>query len=91
MNAQSNEARDSIIEGFVKKLNFRMIGPATTSGRIIDLAVNPKDHSEYYVASAYGGVWKTSNAGGTFTPIFDKYGTQSIGCMWILRIQISFG
>lgn len=81
LNAQSNEARDSIIEGFAKKLNFRMIGPATTSGRIIDLAVNPKDHSEYYVASAYGGVWKTSNAGGTFTPIFDKYGTQSIGCM----------
>ncbi len=81
LNAQSNEARDSIIEGFAKKLNFRMIGPATTSGRIIDLAVNPKDHSEYYVASAYGGVWKTSNAGGTFTPIFDKYGTQSIGCI----------
>ena len=81
LNAQSDEARDSIIEGFAKKLNFRMIGPATTSGRIIDLAVNPKDHSEYYVASAYGGVWKTSNAGGTFTPIFDKYGTQSIGCM----------
>ena len=81
LNAQRDEARDSIIGGFAKKLNFRMIGPATTSGRIIDLAVNPKDHSEYYVASAYGGVWKTNNAGGTFTPIFDKYGTQSIGCM----------
>ena len=81
LNAQNDEARDSIIKGFTKKLNFRMIGPATTSGRIIDIAVNPKDHSEYYVASAYGGVWKTNNAGGTFTSIFDKYGTQSIGCI----------
>ncbi|HSF46483.1 MAG TPA: hypothetical protein VLA58_10755, partial [Chitinophagaceae bacterium] len=51
-------------------LKLRNIGPAITSGRVADLAVNPKNPSEYYVAAASGGVWKTTNAGTTFTPIF---------------------
>ena len=46
-------------------LEFRSIGPALTSGRIVDLAVTPGDKSTWYVASAYGGLWKTSNAGTT--------------------------
>lgn len=83
LDAQESKHRDSILDEFLPKMNFRMIGPATTSGRIVDLAVNPQNHSEYYVASAYGGVWKTNNAGNTFQPIFDKYGTQSIGCLKI--------
>ena len=40
-------------------LKFRSIGPALTSGRISDFAVNPNNNSEYYVASSAGGVWKT--------------------------------
>ncbi len=64
-------------------LAFRSIGPALTSGRIVDLAVNPKNNSEYYVASASGGVWKTENAGTTFFPIFDGQVSFSIGCVTI--------
>jgi len=59
-------------------LKFRSIGPAFTSGRIADLAINPNDSSEYYVAAAAGNVWKTVNSGVTWTPIFDKYGAWSI-------------
>jgi photosystem II stability/assembly factor-like uncharacterized protein len=59
-------------------LKFRSIGPALTSGRISDFAVNPRDHSEYYVAAAAGSVWKTVNSGVTWTPVFDKYGAWSI-------------
>lgn len=82
--AQNNSiSNDSLLNSFVKKLDHRMIGPATTSGRITDIAVNPQNHSEYYVAAAYGGVWKTENAGITFKPIFDNYGVQSIGCLAI--------
>lgn len=62
-------------------LSFRSIGPAVTSGRVSDFAVNPKNHSEYFVASASGGVWKTENKGLTFTPIFDGEGSYSIGCV----------
>jgi photosystem II stability/assembly factor-like uncharacterized protein len=62
---------------------FRSVGPAFMSGRVIDLAFNPKNSSEYYVAAASGGVFKTSNNGITFTPIFEKYGAFSIGCVSI--------
>ncbi len=64
-------------------LAFRSIGPAVTSGRIADFAVNPANHNEYYVATASGGVWKTTNRGTTFDPIFDGEGSYSIGCVTI--------
>ncbi|MCO4819139.1 MAG: hypothetical protein KC517_05910, partial [Bacteroidetes bacterium] len=64
-------------------LKFRSVGPALTSGRVIDIAVNPNNSTEYFVAAASGGVWKTSNAGNTYTPVFDKYGSYSIGCVSI--------
>ncbi len=64
-------------------LAFRGLGPAVTSGRISDIAVVPGNHKVYYVASSSGGVWKTVNAGTTFTPIFDGQGSYSIGCVTI--------
>ncbi len=64
-------------------LKFRSVGPALTSGRIADFAVNPKNSYEYYVATASGGVWKTSNAGVTYEPIFDAEGSFAIGCVSI--------
>ena len=64
-------------------LSFRSIGPAVTSGRISDFAVNPRNPAEYYVASSAGGVWKTVNAGTTYTPVFDSQGSYSIGCIAI--------
>lgn len=67
----------------VADLKFRSIGPALTSGRIADFAVNLNNYSEYYVATASGGVWKTTNAGTTFKPIFDSQGAYSIGCVTI--------
>lgn len=67
----------------VSGLKFRSIGPAFASGRISDIAVNPKDHSEYYVAVASGNIWKTVNNGFTFKPVFEKYGAYSIGCLAI--------
>lgn len=70
-------------KSIVGGMKFRAIGPAFTSGRIADIAVNPKDHSEYYVAVASGNIWKTNNNGITFKPIFEKYGAYSIGCITI--------
>jgi photosystem II stability/assembly factor-like uncharacterized protein len=64
-------------------LKFRSIGPAVTSGRITDFAVNPNDIHEFYVAVACGNVWKTTNSGTTWESIFDNYGSFSIGCVTI--------
>jgi photosystem II stability/assembly factor-like uncharacterized protein len=60
-------------------LRLRSIGPAFTSGRVIGFAVDPKEHSHYFVASASGGVWKTENGGTTFRSVFDGEGSYSIG------------
>ena len=62
-------------------LSFRSVGPALTSGRVADLAVNPGNPDEWYVAAASGGVWKTTNHGVTFEPLFDDQGSYSIGCV----------
>ncbi|PKQ65524.1 glycosyl hydrolase [Labilibaculum filiforme] len=71
---------DTLINSaLVSGLKFRNIGPATTSGRIADFAVNPNNHSEYYVGVASGNIFKTINNGTTWMPVFDKYGSYSIG------------
>jgi len=62
-------------------LKFRLIGPGASSGRVMSLAVNPKNKVEYYVGVASGGVWKTVNDGTTWTPVFDGEGSYSIG--WV--------
>ena len=77
------KAKDSAKTLSLAGLKFRNIGPAFTSGRIADFAVNPNNHSEYYVAVASGNIWKTVNNGTTFTPVFDSYGSYSIGCIKI--------
>ena len=78
------EKKDSTMNsGLVSGLKFRSIGPAFTSGRIADFAVNPKDHNEWFVAVASGHIWKTTNDGTTFEPVFDNYGAYSIGSVAI--------
>jgi len=62
-------------------LRFRLIGPAVASGRVMSIAVNPRNKSEYYVGVASGGVWRTVNDGTTWTPVFDNEGSYSIG--WV--------
>ena len=60
-------------------LTFRNIGPATMSGRIVDLAVVESDTYTFYAATATGGVWKTTDNGVTFKPVFEKANTHSVG------------
>ena len=64
-------------------LEFRSIGPALMSGRIADVAVDPVKPNTWYVAVGSGGLWKTTNAGTTFEPLFDDYPSYSIGCVTI--------
>jgi photosystem II stability/assembly factor-like uncharacterized protein len=74
---------DPLSAGTFAGLALRGIGPAVTSGRIVDLAVDPKAPDTWYVASAGGGVWKTATHGISWTPVFDSTGSYSIGCVTI--------
>lgn len=66
-------------KSIVKNVAFENIGPTIMSGRVVDLAVNPENSSEFYVGYASGGVWHTVNNGTTFTPILDTSDTQNVG------------
>jgi photosystem II stability/assembly factor-like uncharacterized protein len=74
---------DSLKNISLAGLSFRSIGPAVTGGRVIDIAVNPVNHSEYYVASGHGSLWKTTNSGTTFSPVFDGNKSYAIGSVEI--------
>ncbi len=81
MPASSKVAKTGFDTVDLSGLKFRSLGPAITSGRISDFAVDPKNHKRYFVAAASGGVWRTVNAGTTFEPVFDGEGSFSIGCI----------
>lgn len=74
---------DTLKSSTFSGLKWRGIGPAFASGRIADFAVNPSNHSEYYVAVASGHVWKTDNNGTTFRPIFDNHKAYAMGAIAI--------
>ncbi len=83
VTAEKEAKQDSVPALSLDAFQFRALGPALMSGRIYDLAFNQQNSAEYYVAVASGGVWKTSNNGITYEPVFDGEGSYSIGCVTI--------
>src|SRR5205085_11492499 len=77
-NKQENKSESTTIEKAFERLEWRSIGPANMSGRVADIEGVPGNPNIVYVGSASGGVWKTTNAGITWTPIFERQGTLSI-------------
>jgi photosystem II stability/assembly factor-like uncharacterized protein len=69
----------SPFEVFLKGLEFRSVGPAAMGGRVADFAVYEADPSTFYVGTATGGLWRTTNHGASFEPLFDDQPTGSIG------------
>ena len=64
---------------FLNGFTFRPIGPAVTGGRIHDVEALPDDPSTVYVAAASGGIWRSTNKGTTWTPIFDHQAVSTFG------------
>lgn len=60
---------------------WQLRGPINVGGRVTDVVGDPANASKFYVGAASGGVWKTTDGGSTFTPIFDGQGTLSIGAL----------
>ncbi len=63
----------------LKNLKFTSIGPTIMSGRVDDIDVSPFDPTIFYVAYASGGLWKTTNNGQSFNPLFDNESSMTIG------------
>ncbi len=71
-------------ESDLKGLSWRSIGPANMGGRVADIAVAPGNAKTYFIAYGTGGLWKTINAGTTFSPVFDDKETASIGAVAVV-------
>ncbi len=72
-------AGQELTEDFLKSFHYRAIGPTRQSGRFVDFAVPVQQPYTFYAATASGGLWKTTNNGITFEPIFDFEKVFSIG------------
>src|SRR5688572_2175788 len=70
--AAAVEKQDPWASGTFNELRLRAVGPALMSGRISSIAVHPDDKQTWYLGVASGGVWKTTNAGTTFTPVMQN-------------------
>lgn len=84
---QSPEAdgkpQDPLSAGTFTGFRLRSIGPALLSGRISCIATHPEDKQTWYIGVASGGVWKTTNAGTTWAPVFQNEGAYAIGALVI--------
>ena len=74
-----NRSANPLLSSF----RFRSLGPASMGGRVDDIAVAPSNHSIIYIGYATGGVFRSVNAGTTFEPVFESYGSASIGALAI--------
>ena len=72
---KQNTVKNSLVYG----VEFSNIGPTVMSGRITDVAVDPKDPTHFYVAYASGGLWETQNNGTSFESLFDHQASITIG------------
>ena len=81
ISAQENDKDTLFSDKTFSGLKLRSVGPALMSGRIADIAINPNDQNQWYIAVGSGGVWKTNNAGTTWKPLFDGESSYSIGCI----------
>ena len=80
---KKKNSADDLKSSDLSGLKFRSVGPAFMSGRIADIAINPENENEWYVAVGSGGVWKTVNSGTTWSPITDNESFYSTGCITI--------
>jgi len=78
---EEKKPADPMSTGTFNGLRLRSIGPAFTSGRVVGFAVDPNNAARYFVIAASGGVWKTINNGTTWTPVFDREGSYSVGAI----------
>lgn len=78
----AKEARDQLVDAsWVQHVPFESAGPSIFSGRVVDLAVNPQNPHEFLVAYASGGLWRTTNNGSSFSPLFDQEAVMTIGAI----------
>src|SRR6476620_10063025 len=78
---QAPPPADRLTADLLKGIAFSSIGPAISTGRVQEVAIDPRSPNTWYVATAFGGLWKTTNRGTTFTPVFDEATSFTLCCV----------
>src|ERR1041385_2166960 len=73
-------AAPQINADLLNEFQLRNLGPALSPGRVADIAVDPRNGSVWYIATASSGLWKTRNRGETWEAVFDNGGADLLGC-----------
>src|SRR5688572_8253676 len=82
-SAFAQAARPPLDSATIAGFRWRTVGPANFEGRVADLAAIPGPSKTFFVGTAAGGIWKTTNGGVTFRPVFDDYPVVSMGALAI--------
>jgi photosystem II stability/assembly factor-like uncharacterized protein len=77
----ARQQADRLTAETLKGIELRSIGPALATGRVQDIEIDPRNPSVWYVATAFGGLWKTTNRGITFESIFDDHPAFTLCCV----------
>ena len=83
--AAQTQSDTAVPAALFQTFRWRNIGPANMAGRVTDIEAVNANPAMVYVAAASGGVWKSLNAGTTWEPIFDRYGTANIGDLAVFQ------
>src|SRR5688572_18413536 len=75
---QGQSGADRLNADVFASLTVRNIGPTLVTGRVQDIEIDPKNGNTWYIATAFGGLWKTTNRGVTFQELFPKPGSGAI-------------
>ena len=78
---EDENEKSTPLKAALSGFSYRSVGPAFMSGRIADIAIDPKNENTWYVAVGSGGVWKTTNAGTTWNPLTDSQPFYSTGAI----------
>src|SRR5262245_37374702 len=71
---QTPAGSDRLTAARFETMKVRNIGPALVTGRVVDIEIDPKNPNTWYIASAFGGLWKTANRGISFEEVFPRIG-----------------
>lgn len=79
LDAQVTKASSKIDRSIINGFKFRNVCPGKTGGRITKVIIDPNKKSRRFAAVASGNIWRTTNAGTIWEPVFDSYGAYAVG------------
>jgi photosystem II stability/assembly factor-like uncharacterized protein len=83
--AQAQPAPTQLNSKLLSEFKWRLLGPSSPAGRVWQVVGDENDSKTFYVCTAGGGLWKSTDNGTTLVPIFDNQPSASTGAVAIAK------